>query len=33
MPIDIRQQVGLRREEIVVEREAARRDPNRDPNA
>jgi len=29
----VRQQVGLRREEIVVEREAAPRDPNRDPNA
>ena len=30
---NVRQQIGLRREEIVVEREAAPRDPNRDPNA
>jgi len=29
----VRQQIGLRREEIVVEREAAPRDPDRDPNA
>ena len=30
---NVRQQIGLRREEIVVEREAAPRDPDRDPNA
>jgi hypothetical protein len=31
--VDEKEQVALRREEIVVEREAAPRDPDRDPEA
>jgi len=30
---NVRKQIGLRREEIVVDREAAPKDPDRDPNA